>query len=153
MTNTQANPLIRRGDWVVVCDGAKALLLQNAGTIYALNLQTQDVLVQADPKTSDLGTDAPGRAISSVGQMRSAVDQTDWHEQTERRFLTELAERLDAAAARGDVPGLVVVAPARALGVLRETYSEPLRRTLRGEIERDYVNLPVGQIERHLAAA
>jgi len=152
MANSQANPLIRRGDWVVVCDGAKALVLQNIGTTEALKLQTRSVFAQADPKTSDIGTDAPGRAFSSVGSTRSAVAQTDWHDQSERRFLTDLASRLDAAAARGDVPGLIVVAPPRALGVLRESYSEPLRRTLRGEIERDYVNLPVEQIERHLAA-
>jgi protein required for attachment to host cells len=152
MANAQANPLIRRGDWVVVCDGAKALVLQNIGTVETLKLQTRSVFTQTDPKTSDIGTDAPGRAFSSVGSARSAVGQTDWHDQNEQRFLTELATRLDAAAARGDVPGLVIVAPPRALGVLRETYSEPLRRTLRGEIERDYVNLPLEQIERHLAA-
>jgi protein required for attachment to host cells len=147
-----SNPLIRRGDWVVVCDGAKALVLQNAGNVMSLKLQARDVFEQPDPKTSELGTDAPGRAIASVGSMRSAVEQTDWHEQAERAFLIAIASRLDAAAARGDVPGLVVVAPPRALGVLREVYSDPLRKALRGEIERDYVNLPIGQIERHLAA-
>jgi hypothetical protein len=55
------NPLIRRGDWVVVCDGAKALVLHNAGNVMSLKLQARDVFEQPDLKTSKLGTDAPGR--------------------------------------------------------------------------------------------
>jgi protein required for attachment to host cells len=143
---------IHRGDWVVVCDGAKALVLQNAGDSGLLNLETREVHKQDDPKTSELGTDRPGRAMSSVGAGRSAMEEVDRHEQGERDFLVMLAGRLDAAAAKGDIAALVLVAPPRALGVLRETYSAPLRKALKAEIEKDYVNLPIDQIERHLAA-
>jgi protein required for attachment to host cells len=136
----------------VVCDGAKALLLQNAGNERSLNLKTREVYEQPDPKTSDIGTDTPGRAMGSVGSARSAMEETDWHDQAERTFLARLARRLDTAAANGDAPALILVAPPRALGVLRETYSFPLRKTLRAEIEKDYVNLPVDEIERRLAA-
>jgi protein required for attachment to host cells len=146
------NPRIHRGDWVVVCDGAKALVLQNVGDSGLLNLETREVHQQDDPKTSELGTDRPGRAMSSVGAGRSAMEEVDWHEQSERDFLVKLAGRLDAAAANGDIAALVLVAPPRALGLLRQTYSAPLRKALKGEIEKDYVNLPIDQIERHLVA-
>jgi protein required for attachment to host cells len=147
-----ASPRIHHGDWVVVCDGAKALVLQNVGDPGALNLQTREVYKQDDPKSSELGTDAPGRAMSSVGAGRSAMEETDLHDLAERDFLVKLAGRLDAATAQGNIAALVLVAPPRALGVLRETYSAPLRKALKGEIEKDYVNLPIDQIERHLAA-
>ena len=69
--------LIRHGEWVVVCDGAKALILENAGDTKFPNLKTIKVLEQKDLPTHALGTDAPGRTNNSVGSARSAVEQTD----------------------------------------------------------------------------
>jgi protein required for attachment to host cells len=149
---TMSIPRIHRGDWIVVCDGTKALVLRNEGEPGRLKLKTHEVFKQADPKSSDLGADAPGRSFASVGSGRSAMEETDLHDQAEREFLAKLAGRLDAAAAKGDLPALILVAPPRALGVLRETYSGPLRKVLRGEVEKDYVNLPIAEIERRLAA-
>ena len=142
---------ITQGEWVVVCDGTKALVLENAGDEKFPNLKTKEVFEQKDPKTSDQGTDAPGRAINSVGAMRSAMEQTDWHEQAEERFLQGLASHLDAAVNAGQARSLIVVAPPRALGVLRQAYSDNLRAALRAEIDKDFVRLPVYQIEKHLA--
>ncbi len=79
--------LIRNGEWVVVCDGAKALVLENAGDLKFPNLKTIEVFEQENLATRDLGTGAPGRSFSSVGAGRSAVEQTDWHDQAERSFL------------------------------------------------------------------
>src|SRR6188768_2519888 len=118
---------IREGDWVVVCDGAKALILETAGDGMHPNLKTKEVHEQADAKTHEQGTDAPGRSVNSVGARRSAMEQTDWHEQDEQRFLCELAGRLDAAVTAGETKSLIVVAPPRALGVLRQAYSDGLR--------------------------
>ena len=58
--------VIRNGDWVVVCDGKKALLLENAGDEKFLNLKTKQLLDHPDAPTRELGTDAPGRSISSA---------------------------------------------------------------------------------------
>ena len=126
------NLRIHNGDWVVVCDGAKALILENAGDAVALNLKTKEVHAQTDEKTSEQGTDAPGRSINSVGARRSAMEQTDWHEQDEERFLTDLSKRLNAAVMAGEAKSLVLVAPPRALGVLRQAYSQR-RCALRSE--------------------
>lgn len=143
---------IRHGDWVVVCDGKKALLLENTGDEKFLNLKTKEVHEHPDPKTHEQGTDAPGRAFQSVGHTRSAMEQTDWHEQAEQRFLHALVGHLDAAVNGGKAKSLIVVAPPRALGVLRQAYSHKVRSALRGEIDKDFVRLPVHEIERHLAA-
>ena len=143
---------IRAGDWVVVCDGAKALILENAGDGMHPNLKTREVREQPDHKTHEQGTDAPGRSINSIDARRSAMEQTDWHEQAEQRFLTELAARLDAAVTAGETKSVIVVAPPRALGVLRQAYSGGLRGALRAEIDKDYVRMPVHEIEKRLAA-
>ncbi|HYZ44865.1 MAG TPA: host attachment family protein [Xanthobacteraceae bacterium] len=142
---------IRQGDWVIVCDGKKALVLENAGDEKFLNLKTREVYEQPDLKTRELGTDAPGRAFNSVGAGRSALEPTDWHAQEEDRFLCKLAERLDAAVNAGQAQALILIAPPRALGVLRQTYSHGLRAAIRVEIDKDFVKLPLHEIEKHLA--
>lgn len=141
---------IGQGDWVVVCDGTKALILENVGDEKFPNLQTKEVFEQENLKTHEQGTDAPGRSIQSVGSARSAMEQTDWHEQAERAFLTDLAGRLDAALGSGDAECFVIVAPPKALGVLRQSYSSQVKRAVREEVSKDLVKKPVHEIEKHL---
>jgi protein required for attachment to host cells len=147
-----ADVMVDKGAWVVVCDGAKALVLENVGNRLAPSLVTREVYGQPDPKTHELGTDKPGRSFSSVGSGHSAMEQTDWHEQEEQRFLAKLAARLDKAVLAGETRSLIVVAPPRAIGVLRRQYSAHIRQALKAEVEKDYVRMPVADIARHLSS-
>jgi len=144
--------LIKHGEWSVVCDGAKALILENTGDGKFPNLKTVQVLEQKDLPTHLLGADKPGRTHSSAGHGSSAVTQTDWHNQSEQVFLTHLAQRLDADIAAGKAKSLIVVAPPRALGMIRHSYSHALRGAIRAEIDKDLVKHPVHDIEKHLTA-
>jgi protein required for attachment to host cells len=144
--------LIRHGEWVVVCDGAKALVLENAGDAKFPNLKMREVYEQKDMPTHLLGADKPGRTHSSVGPNSSAVTQTDWHNQAEQAFLTHLAQKLDAEVVAGKVKSLILVAPPRALGMIRQAYSHALRGAIRTEIDKDLVKHPVHDIEKHLTA-
>ena len=144
--------LIKHGEWIVVCDGAKALILENTGDGKFPNLKTVQVLEQKDLPTHLLGADKPGRTHSSAGHGSSAVTQTDWHNQSEQVFLTHLAQRLDADIAAGKAKSLIVVAPPRALGMIRHSYSHALRGAIRAEIDKDLVKHPVHDIEKHLTA-
>jgi protein required for attachment to host cells len=145
-----SNLKINQGDWVIVCDGKKALVLENAGDEKFLNLKTKKVFDHPDERTRELGSDAPGRSFSSMGHGRSAMEQTDWHDQEEERFLQTLAKYLDAEVKAAHVKSIVMVAPPRALGMLRPAYSNDLRKALRGEIDKDLVAMPVHEIEKHL---
>jgi protein required for attachment to host cells len=144
--------LIRHGEWVVVCDGAKALILENTGDIKFPNLKTREVYEQKDLPTHLLGADKPGRTHSSVGNGSSSVTQTDWHNQAEQVFLTHLAQRLNTEVAAGKVKSLILVASPRALGMIRHAYSHALRDAIRAEIDKDLVKHPVHDIEKHLTA-
>ena len=148
-----AELLIRHGEWVVVCDGAKALILENAGDMKIPSLKTVKVLAQRDLPTHALGTDAPGRTGNSVGSARSAVEQTDWHDQSERAFLVHLAQQLDSAIAAGLAKSLIMVAPPRALGMIRPAYSQALKGAVRAEVDKDFVKMPLHEIARHLTGA
>ena len=143
---------IQPGEWVIVCDGAKALVLENVGDAKFPNLKTRDVYEQKTLATHEMGTDAPGRAHSSIGHGRSSVEQTDWHDQAETAFLTDLAQKLELAVNTHHVKSLIVVAPPRALGVLRQHYGHALKGAVRAELDKDYVKMPVHEIEKHLTA-
>lgn len=145
--------LIREGEWVVVCDGAKALVLENTGDTKFPNLKTVEHFEQKDLATHEIGTDAPGRTYSSVGHGRSSVEQTDWHDQAERDFLLQLVKHLDAALTAGKTKSIILIAPPRALGMLRPAYSHALKAAVRAEIDKDYVKLPVYEIEKRLSGA
>ncbi len=144
---------IQEGEWVVVCDGAKALVLENVGDGKFPNLKMRDVYEHKALATHEMGTDAPGRSHSSTGPRSSAVSQTDWHDQAEQTFLTELAQKLEAAVKAHQIKSLIVVAPPRALGVLRAHYGHGLKAAVRVELDKDLVKMPVHEIERHLTVA
>jgi len=141
---------VRSGEWVVVCDGRKALILENIGDARFPNLHTKEVREHPESRTSDQGTDRPGKTHASVGTARSAVEQTDWHDLSERAFLTALASRLHVAVTKGETEGLIMVAAPRALGMLREMYSPALRKAIRAELGKDFVKAPVHEIEKQL---
>ena len=141
---------IGTGDWIVVCDGRKALILENLGDRMFPNLHTREVREHADQPTSAQGSDAPGKLHASVGTARSAVEQTDWHDEAERAFLKALAERLHQAVSAGETRGLTMVASPRALGMIRADYTDAVRRVLHGEVDKDLVKLPVYEIEKQL---
>jgi protein required for attachment to host cells len=141
---------INNGDWVVICDGRKALILENAGDRKFPNLRMVESRGQPDPPTHEQGTDNPGRVHQSVGTARSSVEQTDWHDEAERAFLHELVDHLDNAIKAGRTKHLFVVAPPRALGMLRQVYTGNVRKALQGEVDKDLVRVPIHDIEKRL---
>lgn len=143
---------IGTGDWIVVCDGRKALILENLGDRLFPNLHTKEVREHSDASTSAQGSDAPGRVHQSMGGARSSIEQTDWHDESERAFLKALADRLNSAVTTGETTALTMVASPRALGMIRLDYSTAVRRALQGELDKDLVRMPIHEIEKQLLA-
>jgi protein required for attachment to host cells len=139
--------------WVLVCDGRKALLFQNAGDRTYPKLETREMFEHAVPPTRELGTDSPGRFFSPADGRRSAAEPTDLHAEEELRFLVTLAHHLDRYATEHGIKDLVIAAPPHALGVLREKLPHHLRSLVRAEVDKDYVAMPAYEIEKHLAKA
>jgi protein required for attachment to host cells len=57
---------------------------------------------------------------------------------------------LDSAISSGRAKSLIVVAPPRALGMIRPAYSHALNSAVRVEVDKDFVKMPVHQIAKHL---
>lgn len=137
--------------WVLICDGGKAILAENAGDAEVPNLQVREAFEQPDPPTREQGTDKPGRKFSGVGEARSATEQTDFHYLAEEDFLRKIVSRIERDVSERRIENLVVVAPPRAIGLLRREFSPAVRNVLRHEVEKDYVHLPMAEVERHLS--
>jgi protein required for attachment to host cells len=153
---------IGNGHWIVICDGRKALFTVNAGDAQYLNLKVIEEQESPSPATHEQGSDRPGRQQQSVGSTgagvgrsgsRSAYAQTDWHDQDEREFLRTVADRINRAVRDGEAKDVVIAAPPRALGVLKPLLSPATQAALRGALDKDYVNMPVFEIEKRLKKA
>jgi len=136
------------GDWILVCDGSRALILENRGDEKFPNLRTREAIEEPHESTRAQGADAPGRVHASVGTARSAVAQTDWKGLAETAFLEGLIKKLEHEAAA--IPRLHVVAPPKALGVLRQAYGHRVKSVLGQEIAKDLAGMPIHEIERML---
>lgn len=138
--------------WVVVCDGAKALIMQNAGDNQDMNLKVQETLTQPNIADRDLGAGKPGRGHQANGTGGSAVEQTSWHDQAEAEFLKRVALKLDELVRDKDARRIVLVAPPKALGQIRPNLRTDTQAAITAEVAKDLTHFPVDQIERHLAA-
>ncbi len=137
--------------WVLICDGRKALLTQNGGDHAAPNLQVRETFEHPELATHEMGTDAPGRVFAGTGERRGATEQTDFHALAEEDFLKKLAAYLERMVSAGRLDNLILVAPPHALGILRHALAPAARKLVRREVEKDYVRMPMREIERRLA--
>ncbi|MEP9354182.1 host attachment protein [Xanthobacter sp. KR7-65] len=137
---------------VVVCDGAKALFLADGGIAPAPRLSVVESFSEPHPGTAALGTDRPGRVHESASTARSAMEETDLHAEAEAAFIGRVAQRIEALVAGGAPRRILLVAPPKALGTLREALSAKVKALVDGELAKDLVKLPLEEIGRHIAS-
>jgi protein required for attachment to host cells len=147
------HPKIVNGTWVLIGDGQRALFLINEGDEELLNLRRLSVEERENPPAREQGTDAPGRAFSSVGARRSSVENTDWHQLEEERFAVAMAEQINKAAHAGAFDHIVIVAPPKILGDLRREFSKTTEAKILAELNKDLTHHQIDEIEKILLAA
>jgi protein required for attachment to host cells len=140
------------GAWVFVGDGQRALFLINEGDGKFPDLRRLAVEEHKDPPSREQGSDAPGRAFSSVGGIRSAVEETDWHELEKERFAASIADRINKAAQSGAFSQIVIVAPPKILGELRREFTKETEAKVIAEVPKDLTHHTIAEIERLLTA-
>jgi len=137
------------GVWIAVCDGAKAMILENIGSAGSVKLKLHHIETQDNPPSHLQGRDAPGRVLVTPGR-RATAEAPDPHLREEDLFIANFAMQLELHLRAVDAAGLVLVAPAHALHVLRGCLGKTSRRLLREELDRDYAGLSLAHIEENL---
>jgi protein required for attachment to host cells len=122
---------------VLVADGQRSRFLRNLGNPAAPRLVVEGEGEHIGSPTHEQGSDAPGRAFSSVGQGRSAFEQTDFHQIEKDNFAARIAEILAHRAKNREFEEVIVIAPPRTLAELRGHYTREVTARLAGEIDKD----------------
>lgn len=135
---------------ILVCDGAKALLFENAGDNLALNPVPVVIQVEPHPSTRELGEDRPTRVFESGNRSRSAANEVDLHTRAEQAFLARVAASLEGQVQTRHSRHLIIVAPPRALGALRPRLGAATKAVLAVEFDKDLVGRTTLEIERLL---
>ncbi len=137
--------------WILIADGAQARIAYNDGPGHGVTLAHEETFRGRNVAGRDIMADRPGRAFDTAGQGPHAMEpHTDPREVEKRRFLREMAALLDEAAKRDSFDRLILVAPPKALGMLREELSDALHKRLGGELDKDLTQVPVQKLAAHL---
>lgn len=132
---------------VLVADGRKVLFFRNHGDENQIDLRTEAHDKRADRKDSDIKTDAPGAQQQSFGYGRSTYEETDFHQQEEDRWVKDAADELKQRALRNDFDALAIVAPPKALGVLRKELHKEVERRIVCTVNKEMTDRPIPDIE------
>jgi protein required for attachment to host cells len=137
---------------VLVADGRKMLFFRNHGDENQIDLRTEAHDEREDRKDSDIKTDSPGAVHQSAGYGRSTYEETDFHQQEEDRWIKDAAEELKERVLRNDFDALAIVAPPKALGVLRKELHKEVEKRLLFTVNKQMSGRPVPDIEALLAS-
>src|SRR3954462_9865980 len=105
---------------VLVADGRKMLFFRNHGDENQIDLRTEAHDARQDRKDREIKTDAPGTTKQSFGYGRSTYEEPDFQQQEEDRWIKDAADELKIRVLRNDFDALAIVAPPKALGVLKK---------------------------------
>lgn len=139
--------ILTKGTWVLIADGEKALFLRN--DVDAMNPDLNVVRIEEQDNPSDLEQSAnrPGRMHDGGPGQKSAYDDTDWHELAKERFADDLADILYKLAHKGAFDRIVLVAPPKILGELRDKLHQEVSQRVVAEVDKTLTNHPIDKIE------
>lgn len=134
---------------VLVVDGRKMILLRNNGDEAKIDLRTEAEDEQHLARDHELKTDLAGQspAPANIGHHGGTMKEADYEQQREDRWARKVADLLQHRALANDFPALVVIAPPKTLGVLREHYHKAVEALLIGEFPKEMTDRPVPDIE------
>ena len=133
---------------VLVADGRKMLFFRNHGDENQIDLRTEAHDARTDQrKDRDIKSDAPGTMKQSFGFGRSTYEEPNFQQQEEGRWIKDAAEELKARVLRNDFEALAIVAPPKALGVLKKYLHKEVERRLVCTVNKEMSGRPIPDIE------
>jgi protein required for attachment to host cells len=126
--------------WFLLADGRRARVLVEDRRGAALTAPNEwDMEIGPDEMYDP--QDRPPRSFDRVGAGRHAMDKgRSLHEQEEQNFLKRVADRIGEAEKHKKFDHLVIAAPPRALGALRELLPQGARARIRAETPKDLLD-------------
>lgn len=136
--------------WVLIADGAQARVLENTGPGKGLSGVEGLKFSQEPLSAQDIVTDRPGRSSGPIGPGGGAMDpKTDPVAYRETQFVKNVAGVLEKKCADGAYDRLVIAAAPIALGDIRKSLSDNVKKTVVAELNKDLTNIPTPQLAKH----
>jgi len=137
---------------VLVLDGRKMLFFRNQGDENQIDLRTEAHDEREDAYDREMKTDAPGTAPVAVasggGHLdRPAYGEPDYHQQEEDKWVKEAAADHLVRELRHEFEHLCIIAPPKALGVLRKALHKEVEKRLVCSINKEMSGRPIPDIE------
>src|SRR3954463_2809286 len=133
---------------VLVADGRKMLFFRNHGDENQIDLRTEAHDARRyQRKDYDTKTDAPGTTKQSFGSGRSTYEEPDFQQQEEDRWIKDAADDLKARALRNDFEALAIVAPPKALGILKKSLHKEVEKRIVCTVNKEMSGRPIPDIE------
>jgi len=135
--------------WIVVADARRARVFERIAA--GAHIEELPNLVLTAPPPRELRDRAP-RVHDRMGPSRHVIEpRTSPARIVEERFLADVAKRLSALAEEKVFQGLVLCAPARAMGVLKQHLSTHAHALVRRQEIKDLANRPAPEIIERLS--
>lgn len=126
--------------WFLLADGRRARLWEEPVRGADL-IQHNDWTMEISEDDLYEPQDRPPRAHDSFGPHRHAMDGgRSLHEAEEEKFLKRVADRVSEAHKRGNFEHLVIAAPPRALGLLRNALPDAVKTKVKAETAKDLID-------------
>jgi protein required for attachment to host cells len=136
--------------WFLLADGRRARVLIEERRGATLSAPREWDLEISEDEMYD-PQDRPPRSFDRVGSGRHAMDKgRSLHEQEEQNFLKRVAERIGDAEKRKLFDHLVIAAPPRALGALRELLPQAVQSRIRAETPKDLLDEDAPKLRERL---
>ena len=132
---------------ILVADGRKMLFFRNHGDENQIDLRTEAHDEREDRKDREIKSDAPGTVQQSAGYGHSTYEETDFQQQEEDRWIKDAADELKARVLRNDYDALAIVAPPKALGILRKELHKEVERRVVCTVNKEMSGRPIPDIE------
>ncbi len=123
--------------WVVVADHQHAHVFNHDGPGHGIRRVEGMTFETHLDRSHDLMTDRPGRKAAPGGAMRSMTPASDPHRAAGEKFIAGISAEIAKAATRKAFERLVLIAPPRALGELRKSLPDRVRKMVTAEIAED----------------
>lgn len=135
--------------WIIVMDSKKAFFLSKDKDGQLIDL---DIKITDEAFTSNRGGGQNLRRVHDrIGPQRHISeprkDEKNFHQQW---FVKQVADRLDQALKKKQFDQLILVAPAKPLGILRKSLADQVKAVTTLEVEKDYVNHSLKDIQTKL---
>ncbi len=137
--------------WILAADAASARLFETPGPGGQLRELEDWQHAEARQHISEMVSDQPGEVFDRAGHGRHDMEPGEDPKTHEaRRFARQLAQKLNQGRLDGAYRKLVLAAPARFLGLLREQLDADTAALVAASVSKDLVKLDPAEIRRSL---